>query len=83
MGNRFLNRRGSERVTITVKGSVGAGKTGVCAVIKAALLAHYGPHIEVVADELQADINMLGENGLQHPHPDHTKFIIQEELERR
>lgn len=82
MGNRFLNRRDSQRVTISVKGTVGSGKTGVCAVIRKALKEHYGPHIDVVAEELDSDINMLGDGGLAHPNPDRVKFIIKEELER-
>ncbi|MBW6608221.1 hypothetical protein KXT90_24960, partial [Salmonella enterica subsp. enterica serovar Weltevreden] len=74
--------RSGNRVIITVKGGVGSGKTGVCNVIRDALKAHYGPHIEVVAEELNSDINMLGEKGLHHPHPDHTQFVIKEELDR-
>ena len=81
MGNRFLGRRSSEKVYITVKGRVGVGKSGVCNVIRDALKAHYGPHIDVVAEELTADINMLGEQGLHHPHPDHTQFVIKEECD--
>lgn len=81
MGNRFLNRRDGERIYISVKGRVGGGKTGVCNVIRDALKAHYGPHIDIEAQELNQDINQLGVEGLAHPHPDHVKFIIKEECD--
>ena len=65
-----------EEIRIEVRGRVGVGKTGVCDVIRKALKAHYG-NVEVIAKELDSDLNQLSE--LQHPHPDNITFVIVEE----
>ncbi|SUD43770.1 Uncharacterised protein [Pseudomonas fluorescens] len=70
----------SKMIEIEVSGPTGTGKSHVMAVIRAALLAEYGPRIQVASYDLAEESGLNGDDHSKwnKPRCKETVFVIRE-----
>lgn len=70
----------SKMIEIEVSGPTGSGKSHVMAVIRAALVAEYGPRIQVASYDLAEEAGLNGDDYSKwnKPRGKETVFVIRE-----